>query len=361
MKVPPGYDGLCRRLTREEVARASSPSGAPFTVRLGGARRRARPPSTTTCAATSRSRTRTIDDQVLLKSDGFPTYHLANVVDDHAMQVTWVIRAEEWIASTPKHVLLYRAFGWTRAALDAHAAAAQRRQEQDQQAQEPDVADLVPRPGVPARGAAQLPRADGLQPPDGQGDLRRSPTMLADFDPTRISTVGARLRPREAEVAERRVDPRPPRGGARRAPRRRTGRTVSPPRKRETRPTRCSAGPHDATRRPSRRSSPALVARTHGAARARADPDARGVRAPRGVLLRRPAPRVPGRRPPREEAHRPTRRARRSSPRARGSRRSPPGRPPTLEAALRALADHARPGSPATSSRPCAPRSPAPR
>ena len=53
-----------------------------------------------------------IDDQVLLKSDGFPTYHLANVVDDHLMEITHVCRAEEWITSTPKHVLLYNAFGW---------------------------------------------------------------------------------------------------------------------------------------------------------------------------------------------------------------------------------------------------------
>ncbi len=53
-----------------------------------------------------------IDDQILLKSDGFPTYHLANVVDDHASGITHVIRGEEWIPSTPKHVLLYQAFGW---------------------------------------------------------------------------------------------------------------------------------------------------------------------------------------------------------------------------------------------------------
>jgi glutamyl-tRNA synthetase len=53
-----------------------------------------------------------IDDQVLLKSDGLPTYHLANVVDDHLMEITHVIRAEEWISSTQKHVLLYEAFGW---------------------------------------------------------------------------------------------------------------------------------------------------------------------------------------------------------------------------------------------------------
>jgi glutamyl-tRNA synthetase len=55
-----------------------------------------------------------VDDQVLMKSDGFPTYHLANVVDDHLMRITDVIRAEEWISSTPKHVLLYQAFGWER-------------------------------------------------------------------------------------------------------------------------------------------------------------------------------------------------------------------------------------------------------
>lgn len=56
--------------------------------------------------------TRDLDDQVLLKTDGFPTYHLAVVVDDHLMEITHVIRAEEWINSTPKHILLYRYFGW---------------------------------------------------------------------------------------------------------------------------------------------------------------------------------------------------------------------------------------------------------
>ncbi|PKK90886.1 MAG: glutamate--tRNA ligase [Candidatus Wallbacteria bacterium HGW-Wallbacteria-1] len=54
-----------------------------------------------------------IDDQVLVKSDGFPTYHLANVIDDHCMEITHVIRGEEWVSSTPKHLVLYKAFGWT--------------------------------------------------------------------------------------------------------------------------------------------------------------------------------------------------------------------------------------------------------
>ena len=54
----------------------------------------------------------TQDDQVLIKSDGMPTYHLANVIDDHLMGITHVIRGEEWLSSTPKHVFLYQAFGW---------------------------------------------------------------------------------------------------------------------------------------------------------------------------------------------------------------------------------------------------------
>ena len=62
---------------------------------------------------TVRFSTSEIDDQILLKSDGMPTYHLANVVDDHLMGITHIIRGEEWLPSTPKHMLLYKAFGWT--------------------------------------------------------------------------------------------------------------------------------------------------------------------------------------------------------------------------------------------------------
>src|SRR5690606_1913198 len=53
-----------------------------------------------------------IDEQVLLKSDGFPTYHLAVVVDDHLMKITHVVRGEEWLTSAPKHIILYDYFGW---------------------------------------------------------------------------------------------------------------------------------------------------------------------------------------------------------------------------------------------------------
>ena len=114
-KLPPRYPATCRNLSASAVE-ANLAVGKPFVVRM------AVPPHTgdATTSTTFRDELRgeitfehsNVDDQVLMKSDGFPTYHLANVVDDHLMQITDVIRAEEWISSTPKHVLLYRAFGW---------------------------------------------------------------------------------------------------------------------------------------------------------------------------------------------------------------------------------------------------------
>jgi glutamyl-tRNA synthetase len=105
-----GYDRLCRGLSEEEVGDRLV-RGLPFTVRL-----KVPTEGETRFDDLIRGpvvvRNSEIDDQVLLKSDGFPTYHLANVVDDHLMRISHVIRAEEWISSTPKHVLLYQAFGW---------------------------------------------------------------------------------------------------------------------------------------------------------------------------------------------------------------------------------------------------------
>lgn len=104
-----GYDGLCRTIEAAESDRRAT--SEPFVIRLAMPREgktsfvdRLRGPVEFDNAE--------IDDQVLLKSDGYPTYHLANVVDDRLMKITHVIRAEEWITSTPKHVALYQAFGW---------------------------------------------------------------------------------------------------------------------------------------------------------------------------------------------------------------------------------------------------------
>jgi glutamyl-tRNA synthetase len=109
-KVPPRYNGAHRDLTQAQIV-AYRLEGRPSVVRLK---------VPLEGATTFRDELRgditfdhnNVDDQVLMKSDGFPTYHLANVVDDHLMRITDVIRAEEWISSTPKHVLLYKAFGW---------------------------------------------------------------------------------------------------------------------------------------------------------------------------------------------------------------------------------------------------------
>jgi len=107
---PPGYDRTCRAMSVCDVEEKLQ-QNAPYVVRL-------KVPLEGNLSFVDELRgelsfsVAEVDDQVLLKSDGFPTYHLANVVDDHVMKITHVIRAEEWIASTPKHILLYRAFGW---------------------------------------------------------------------------------------------------------------------------------------------------------------------------------------------------------------------------------------------------------
>jgi len=105
-----GYDRRYRNLSAEEV-KAREEAGESYTIRL-------KVPLTGECVYEDGIKGRVtvpwadVDDQVLLKSDGFPTYHLANVVDDQLMEITHVIRGDEWMSSTPKHVLLYEAFGW---------------------------------------------------------------------------------------------------------------------------------------------------------------------------------------------------------------------------------------------------------
>ena len=104
------YDGLCAAIPAEESARRAA-AGEPYVVRM-------KVPATGVCVVNDVARGpvpfdfTTVDMQVLLKSDGLPTYHLANVVDDHLMEITHVIRGEEWMSSAPKHLLLYEYFGW---------------------------------------------------------------------------------------------------------------------------------------------------------------------------------------------------------------------------------------------------------
>lgn len=109
-KLPPKYDKHCLTLSKEEIEQKLN-NNEPHVVRLNV-------PADQTIRFNDMVhgeisiQSNDVDDQVLMKSDGFPTYHLANVVDDHLMKISHVIRGEEWIPSTPKHVLLYSALGW---------------------------------------------------------------------------------------------------------------------------------------------------------------------------------------------------------------------------------------------------------
>ena len=108
--VPQHYDGHCLSIPPEASGERAA-AGEPYVVRM-------KVPSHGTCVVDDLARGpipfeyATVDMQVLLKSDGLPTYHLANVVDDHLMEITHVIRGEEWLPSAPKHLLLYGYFGW---------------------------------------------------------------------------------------------------------------------------------------------------------------------------------------------------------------------------------------------------------
>ncbi|RLC94820.1 MAG: glutamate--tRNA ligase [Chloroflexi bacterium] len=107
---PPGYDRRCRNLSQEERSRFEAEGIRPVI--------RFKTPLTGRTEFRDLIRGKvvfdnsTLDDFVLLKSDGYPTYHLANVVDDHLMEVSHVLRADEWLASTPRHILLYQAVGY---------------------------------------------------------------------------------------------------------------------------------------------------------------------------------------------------------------------------------------------------------
>ncbi|OYY67912.1 MAG: glutamate--tRNA ligase [Sphingomonadales bacterium 28-55-16] len=109
-KQPPKYDGRCLSLTVDDCAKHDA-EGLPHVVRM-------KIPTSGTCVVQDTLRGEiafdysVVDMQVLMKSDGLPTYHLANVVDDHLMGITHVMRGEEWISSAPKHLLLYQYFGW---------------------------------------------------------------------------------------------------------------------------------------------------------------------------------------------------------------------------------------------------------
>ncbi|KAK4688868.1 glutamyl-tRNA synthetase, partial [Tremellales sp. Uapishka_1] len=107
-----GYDGRCRHFTEEEVGRKKR-AGEKYVVRFKARTKDVTlPPDLIFGDAQPTTAAVAQDDFILMKSDGYPTYHLASVVDDHAMDITHVLRGEEWLPSVPKHHELYSAFDW---------------------------------------------------------------------------------------------------------------------------------------------------------------------------------------------------------------------------------------------------------
>ncbi|HVT21165.1 MAG TPA: glutamate--tRNA ligase [Mycobacteriales bacterium] len=185
-KQPTGYDRLCVGKTREEratlpgfseqpVVRMLIPDDAPlsFTDLIRGEVSAPRP-----------------DDQVLLKTDGYPTYHLANVVDDHEMGITHVVRGEEWIASTPKHLLLYDWMGWERPEF-AHMPLLRNTDKSKISKRKNPAARLTwfVEQGFLPEALRNFLALMGYSLPDGQ-EVFTFEEMVASFDWSRVNPVG---------------------------------------------------------------------------------------------------------------------------------------------------------------------------
>ena len=185
-KQPTGYDRLCVGRTREEraalpgfseqpVVRMLIPDDVPlvFDDVIRGEVKAPRP-----------------DDQVIVKADGFPTYHLANVVDDHEMAITHVVRGEEWISSTPKHVLLYDWLGWERPAF-AHMPLLRNTDKSKISKRKNPAARLLwfQEQGYLPEALRNFLALMGYSQPDGE-EIFTFDDMVRDFDWARVNTVG---------------------------------------------------------------------------------------------------------------------------------------------------------------------------
>ncbi|MDR2896873.1 MAG: glutamate--tRNA ligase [Propionibacteriaceae bacterium] len=182
-----GYDRLCLGKTAEERAKLPGFSPTPvvrmlvpddvelsFTDAIRGQVHAPRP-----------------DDQVILKADGFPTYHLAVVVDDHLMGVTDVVRGEEWISSTPKHILLYQWLGWTPPAW-CHMPLLRNTDRSKISKRKNPAARLAwfQEEGYLPQALRNFLQLLGYPPAEGEQEVRSFDDFVADFDWAKVSTVG---------------------------------------------------------------------------------------------------------------------------------------------------------------------------
>ena len=181
-KQPPMYDRRCLGVT--------SDSSQPHVIRLKVPRDK-----TTTfndlIRGTITIANATIDDQVLLKADGFPTYHLAAVVDDHLMNISHVLRGEEWLTSTPKHILIYQAFGWT-APQFAHLPNILNSDKKKLSKRQGDVAavDYIKQGYLPA-ALLNFIALLGWHPTDGQKEILSLAELQKEFSLDRVQKAGA--------------------------------------------------------------------------------------------------------------------------------------------------------------------------
>jgi len=180
-----GYDGHCRSILADESRRRAE-DGEPHVVRL-------LMPLDGRTVVNDLVRgevvfdNATVDDQVLLKSDGFPTYHLANVVDDHLMGVNHVMRGEEWLPSAPKHLVLYDAFGWQPPVLCHLPLLRNPDRSKLSKRKNPVSIGYYERLGILPRSLLNFLALMGWAMPDGR-EFFTLEEMVAEFDPTRIST-----------------------------------------------------------------------------------------------------------------------------------------------------------------------------
>ncbi len=186
-KRPPGYDRLCLGLTRDERARLPGFDQSPV-IRMRVPDRDV--PLTFDDMIRGPTNAPMPDDQVILKKDGFPTYHLAVVVDDHEMGITHVLRAEEWISSMPKQLLLYQFFGWQPPRF-AHLPLLRNRDRSKISKRKNPAARLLwfQEEGFLPEALVNFLALQGWSMPDGR-EIFSFDDVVANFDVERFSPVG---------------------------------------------------------------------------------------------------------------------------------------------------------------------------
>ena len=185
-KRPTGYDRLCHGKTYEERASLPGSSDAPVVRMLIPDDA----PLHFTDVIRGEIKAPMPDDQVVVKADGFPTYHLANVVDDHEMAITHVVRGEEWISSTPKHLLLYDWLGWQRPAF-AHMPLLRNTDKSKISKRKNPAARLLwfREQGYLPEALVNFLALMGYSQPDGT-EVFTFEDMVREFDWARVNTVG---------------------------------------------------------------------------------------------------------------------------------------------------------------------------